>query len=185
MHARALLAIPVAAILAGDVLARAGGPSEALLRPAWSEVAWPFRIDQWGTGRAFRCDAAHCGAELMLYLRPKVGFCNCTTGVADDDEIDRVGDITLIDGVPTALAPGKPVTVGFMRGRTRPFQVDTRFARRHHALAVALSSSCDAVVATLDSTSDIAPAQEQAALAFLAGDGVQRWAKESTGSAVQ
>ena len=33
-------------------------------RPVWTEVAWPFPIDQWGKGKAFRCKAADCGAEV-------------------------------------------------------------------------------------------------------------------------
>jgi hypothetical protein len=52
-------------------------------RAIWAEVKWPFPIDQWGTGRAFACRAADCGAEAELYLRAKLGSCNCTTGVAD------------------------------------------------------------------------------------------------------
>jgi hypothetical protein len=120
----------------------------------------------------------------MLYLRAKVGFCNCKTGVADDDEIDRVGDLSLIDGDPAALAPGKAVVVGFMTGRTRPFRISSRFTHRD-ALAIALQSTCDAVVATLDSPTDIAPAQEQAALTFLRDAPVQNWARENTGLVVQ
>src|SRR5262249_55444170 len=57
---------------------------------AWREVKWPFLLDQWGTGRAFQCQAADCGVALTMYLRPKIGFCNCATGVSDDAELDRV-----------------------------------------------------------------------------------------------
>ena len=56
----------------------------AIARPVWSEVRWPFPIDQWGTGRAFNCKAADCGGAAKLYLRAKIGFCDCTSGVADD-----------------------------------------------------------------------------------------------------
>jgi hypothetical protein len=27
-------------------------------RPVWTEVLWPFPMDQWGKGKAFRCKAA-------------------------------------------------------------------------------------------------------------------------------
>src|SRR5215831_8885475 len=64
-------------------------------RAVWTEDAWPFPIDQWGQGWAFQCKAADCGADVNLYLRPKIGFCNCQTGVADDAELDRVGDVDL------------------------------------------------------------------------------------------
>src|SRR5580704_17376624 len=62
-------------------------------RPVWTEAAWPFPVDQWGGGWAFQCKAADCGIDVKLYLRPKIGFCNCQTGVADDEELDRVGDL--------------------------------------------------------------------------------------------
>src|SRR5271170_2723212 len=58
----------------------------------WREIAWPFPRDGWPAGRAFHCDTASCGAEVELYVRPKIGFCNCNSGVADDDEVDRVAD---------------------------------------------------------------------------------------------
>jgi hypothetical protein len=58
-------------------------------RAAWREIAWPFPRDGWPAGRAFRCDEAGCGADIELYVRPKLGFCNCESGVADDDEVDR------------------------------------------------------------------------------------------------
>src|ERR1700710_309898 len=68
-------------------------------RPAaagWREIAWPFPRDGWPAGRAFHCDAALCGEATELYVRPKIGFCNCDSGVADDDEVDRVADLDLI-----------------------------------------------------------------------------------------
>src|SRR5579864_2987677 len=64
--------------------------------PVWTEITWPFPTDQWGEGWAYECKAADCGTDVTLYLRPKIGFCNCQTGVADDPELDRVGDIDLI-----------------------------------------------------------------------------------------
>jgi hypothetical protein len=186
MHARALLAVPFAALLASDTSATGSAarlPSDA--PAAWTEVEWPFRMDQWGHGRAFHCAAAHCGAELDLYLRAKVGFCNCATGVSTDDEIDRVGDTELIEGAKVALAPGHAVTVGFMRGRVRPFRVDNRFASPQAALAIALNNKCDAVVATVVGREALTPVQEQAALAFLSGEKVQSWARNTTGVETQ
>ena len=49
--------------------------------PVWQEVAWPFPMDQWGKGKAFRCKATDCGTEVNVYVRAKIGFCNCTSGV--------------------------------------------------------------------------------------------------------
>src|SRR5579859_2778253 len=62
----------------------------------WEEIAWPFPRDGWPAGRAFRCGPADCGADVEVYVRPKIGFCNCASGVADDDEVDRVADVDMI-----------------------------------------------------------------------------------------
>ena len=78
----------------------------------WREISWPFPRDGWPAGRAFRCDA--CGGGLgavELYVRPKIGFCNCTTGVADDDEVDRVADLDLISAQFEPREPGSAVRV--------------------------------------------------------------------------
>ena len=63
-------------------------------RPVWTEAQWPFAADEWGKGKAFRCEAANCGVEVNLYIRAKIGFCNCTTGVSDDEELDRLADFS-------------------------------------------------------------------------------------------
>ena len=62
--------------------------SIAAVRPVWTEVQWPFPVDPWGKGKAFRCKAGDCGSEVNLYVRAKLGFCNCTTGIADDTDLD-------------------------------------------------------------------------------------------------
>src|SRR6266851_1558888 len=94
----------------------------AELEPAWTEFKWPFPVDQWGIGRAFVCKPAECGVEVNVYLRPKIGFCKCATGVDDDDELERVGDTALIDA-NTALAPGRVIEVAAMKGRSRAYGV--------------------------------------------------------------
>ena len=125
------------------------GRALAAEAPAWSEAKWPFLIDQWGTGRAFRCAAAECGVAAELYLRPKIGFCNCATGVADDDDIDRVGGIDILGSSFAALGVGQPVTVGWMKGRVRSYLVSGAAAPARFALAIAYADKCDVVVATV------------------------------------
>src|SRR5215510_15130403 len=85
----------------------------------WSEVKWPFLLDQWGIGKAFRCAAADCGQAMMIYLRPKIGFCNCATGVSDDAELDRVGDVDLIGQRFAPIGDGRPIAVAWMNGASR------------------------------------------------------------------
>ena len=148
---------------------------------AWTETKWPFLIDQWGLGNAYQCKAADCGAEITVYLRAKVGFCNCTTGIAEDDEIDRVGDMNLVGWQWSAHALGAPVTVGWMKGRSRAFAVEGRDRRERHALTVAVSNKCDAVVATVVADRPISSDIERAAMDFLGSRPVLQWAAANTG----
>ena len=108
-----------------------------------ARATWPFPIDQWGQGWAYRCKAADCGTEVDLYLRPKIGFCNCQTGVADDAELDRVGDVELFGGESSALGPGRPITVHGMKGRSRGYAVGAPPARS--VLSFAFNNRCDVV----------------------------------------
>jgi hypothetical protein len=136
-------------------------------QPVWTETTWPFPVDQWGGGWAFQCKAADCGTDVNLYLRPKIGFCNCQTGVADDEELDRVGDVDLVGSGRSALGPGRPIAVRSMKGRSRGYDVGTPSTRP--VLSLAFNSRCDVTVATVVAAGDPI-AQEQAVLEFLNGD---------------
>jgi hypothetical protein len=146
---------------------------------SWSEIKWPFPLDQWGTGRAFRCSAAGCGVAVEIFLRPKLGFCNCATGVSDDAELDRVGDLELLSDKFEGLGEGRPVAVAWMRGRSRPYRVAIPYASPRTALAIAFNDKCDVIVATV--LADQVAAAERAALAFLNSDLVRRWAERELG----
>jgi hypothetical protein len=148
----------------------------------WTEVQWPFRMDEWGIGRAFVCKAADCGSDVALYLRAKVGFCNCTSGVTDDDELDRVGDLPLLSNAFVGLAEGRGVAVAGMSGRSRTYQVNLPLWHSQTAVAVVLHAKCDAVVATIVADRDRLAAAEQNGLAFLGGPSVLQWAKMALGS---
>jgi hypothetical protein len=143
-------------------------------QPVWTEGTWPFPIDQWGGGWAFQCKAADCGIDVNLYLRPKIGFCNCETGVADDEELDRVSDVDLIGRERSPLGPGWPITAPWTDGRSRSrgYAVGAPAAGAPSAksvLSLAFNSHCDVVVATIVA-GDEPVAQEQAVLEFLNGD---------------
>src|SRR6478609_8625078 len=97
------------------------GPTAGAVHPAWSEVQWPFPLDQWGKGKAYRCKAADCGTEVTVYVRAKIGFCNCSTGVSDDEELDRISDYDLLGNRLVPLTSGRPIAVAWMKGRSRPF----------------------------------------------------------------
>jgi hypothetical protein len=136
-------------------------------RPVWTESTWPFPVDQFGGGWAFQCKAANCGTNVNLYLRPKLGFCNCQTGVADDEELDRVGDVDLVGSGGSALGPGRTIAVRSMKGRSRAYEVNAPSAKS--VLSIAFNSRCDVTVATVVADGDPV-AQEQAVLEFLNGD---------------
>jgi hypothetical protein len=157
------------------------GRALAAETPTWSEIKWPFAIDQWGTGRAFRCTAAECGVAADLYLRPKIGFCNCATGVADDDDVDRVGDVDILGNSFVALGPGKPVAIGWMKGRSRSYLLTGQGLQARFTLAIAYADKCDVVVATVVVVAGRPAAAEAAALAFLNGAPALDWVKAQLG----
>ena len=176
-----VVALSMAGVLAGDSMTLGAGqqPADAGNPATWSEVKWPFPLDQWGVGRAFRCQAVECGADISLYLRAKLGFCNCATGVSDDAELDRVGDLELLSAKFNGLREGRAITVGWMKGRSRPYRVAMRYGSPRTALAIAFNDKCDVVVATI--VADDILAAERAALGFLNGDLVLRWAEKELG----
>jgi len=170
-------------LLAGDAATVGVDRTEGVgaRSPAWTEVKWPFPLDQWGNGRAFRCAAADCGIEINVYLRAKIGFCNCSTGVSDDDELDRVGDLELFSDKFVGLTDGRTVAVGWMSGRSRPYHVTIPYAPARNILAVAFNDKCDVVVATVVADDDRLAAAERPALDFLNGALVLDWTKTELG----
>jgi hypothetical protein len=168
------------ALVSGDGLASNVSPSRTL-QPHWSEVKWPFPIDQWGTGRAFRCGAEACGETVVLYLRPKIGFCNCRKGVYDDAELDRVDDMALLGPEFSGIGESQVVSVGWMKGRSRIFTVSGPYQPPSAAAAIAFNDKCDVVVATVTAEPDPAAGVPQA-LQFLNTDLVLRWARAELGS---
>jgi hypothetical protein len=140
----------------------------------WQEIAWPFPRDGWPAGKAFRCGVAACGAEVELYVRPKMGFCNCDRGVTDDDEVDRVADLDLMSQHFAPLAAGDIVRVADMPGRIRAYDLKMSDGVRHIAVGVAVSRRCDLLVVVAHGSGD-APAMRHAALDFLARSEMTHW----------
>jgi hypothetical protein len=154
------------------------GPAAGAAEAIWSEAAWPFPLDQWGKGKAYRCKAANCGTEVNVYIRAKIGFCNCATGVADDEELDRISDFDLFGNTLSPLAPGREISVAWMKGRSRPFAIA---AGAHSALSVGFNDRCDAIIATAVLGNDKPAAVEPAVLEFLNSRTVIRWAELTLG----
>ncbi|UPK36739.1 hypothetical protein IVB18_05150 [Bradyrhizobium sp. 186] len=164
------IALVVAALGASGVGAYQLAPAEKSVH--WREIAWPFPRDGWPAGRAFRCDGTCAGAEL--YVRAKLGFCNCDRGVADDDEVDRVADLDLISPRFAATASGKEVYIGDLRGRARHYDLDMPDGVRHAAIGIAVSRRCDLLVAVTQGRGETMAVQH-ATLAFLGTQEMKRW----------
>jgi hypothetical protein len=177
--------LAVAICLAGLVLAggaavvasQSATPQAAT--PPFAEVKWPFPMDQWGLGRAYRCSPQDCGTEVMLYMRAKIGFCNCSTGVSDDAELERVADIELLNEEFSAPGAGHEIAVAWMKGRSRPYDVPGRAPAS--TLALAFNDHCDVIVATAVVPDGPAARVEPAVLAFLNSPTVIHWAEKVLG----
>ena len=141
----------------------------------WQEMSWPFPRDGWPAGKAFRCGAAACGSEVEVYVRPKIGFCNCDRGVTDDDEVDRVADLDLMSERFAPLAPGDVIRIADMPGRVRAYDLNMSDALRHSAVGVAVSRRCDLLVAVAHGRGEASEVR-RAALTFLARSEMTRWA---------
>jgi hypothetical protein len=178
-------ALTVACVLAGGLVAGQAAVLDRGVdvwpRPVWTETKWPFAFDAWPAGRAFRCAAAACGAEASVFIRPKVGFCNCSIGVADDDEVDRVGDLVLVSERYRPTGEGRPIAIGSMSGRARAFAIEPAQQPIRYAVGAAVSKRCDALVATLVSDRPISASLERAAFDLLNREPVVGWAEASVG----
>jgi hypothetical protein len=150
-------------------------------RPVFAEVPWPFPIDQWGKGKAFGCRAADCGANVKLYLRAKIGFCNCDSGVADDSELDRMSDFYLIGGAVTPLGAGRPVQIGGMKGRSRAYTLNGSDATGRSAISIAFNDRCDMAVATVVLPHDRPGLIEPGVIVFLNSPAALRWVETTLG----
>ncbi len=163
-----------------------GAPSPADSRPptaskpVWTAAAWPFPTDAWGKGKAFRCPAAHCGTDVTLYLRAKIGMCGCITSI-DDDGVERGSDLDLLAADRTSLGAGRPIDVRWMKGRSRTFALAGSGATARSAVAIAFHDRCDMVVATASVGDDVPQRQEAAVIEVLNRDVVLRWAEVTLG----
>jgi hypothetical protein len=167
------------AIVAGVVLSGFAAYVGASVRvEGWQEIAWPFPRDGWPPGRAYRCPARFCGGEMELYVRPKIGFCNCDSGVADDEEVDRVADLDLISERFRPLEPGQVVRIADMPGRMRSYDLQMPDRSQRQAVGMAVSQHCDLMVAVVQGKA-AADALQRMALDFLSSSSTMRWMKSA------
>jgi hypothetical protein len=184
---RAPFAISIAAAIVVAGSAAAWGvwalaiPSAAppgAMEPVWTEAKWPFLQDQWGIGKAFVCVAADCGVKIDLFIRPKIGFCNCSTGVSDDKELERVADTDFVSPKVRPLGPSSPVKIGWMRGLSRAYLASEE---KTNLLSVAFNDECDVVVVVASLGKADPNAVAPAVLSFLGSTPMVLWAKKELG----
>jgi hypothetical protein len=174
--ALAIIVVALGAAVVGYAAFRRAEPASG-----WREVAWRFPVDQWGTGKAFSCRRADCGHEVSLYLRAKLGSCNCARGVADDDDLDRMSDFDLLGNEVSPLAPGKPIKVGIMKGRVRAYALTASGGYTSDVISVVVNDRCDMIVATAVLSHDRLEKVEPAIIAFLNSPTILHWAEAAIG----
>jgi hypothetical protein len=167
-------AVAVAALALGALSGVAAYENAWPRAGSWQEISWPFPRDGWPAGRAFRCTAASCGGDIEVYVRPKIGFCNCDRGVADDDEVDRVADLDLLSERFAPIEAGKVVRVADMPGRIRAYDLRMTDGAQHAAIGIAVSRRCDLLVAVAQGRGEAAGVR-RVALEFLGLKDVTRW----------
>ena len=116
-----------------------------------------------------------------MYVRPKIGFCNCEAGVADDDEVDRVADLDLMSERFVALEPGQVIRIAGMPGRLRSYDLQMADGSRHSAVGIAVSRRCDLMVAVAQGKGT-APEVQRVALEFLGSNEMGRWMVSAMGT---
>ena len=173
----------VAAIVFAAFLSRefANESAAHAFHPVWVEANWPFPVDPWGKGKAFQCRAADCGSDVQLYVRAKLGFCNCVTGIADDKDLEQMGDLALIGSQVEPLDVGRQITVGSMHGRSRTYGVRGTQHRQGSAISLAFNQRCDMVAALVLLQHGDATSMEPVVLDFLNSETVLKWTETTLG----
>lgn len=116
---------------------------------------------------------------MDLYVRPKLGSCNCATGVASDEDLDRMSDFDLLGGEVSPVAGGWPITVGWMKGRSRVYALAPH--SRGSAISVVINDRCDMIVATVVVSAGLPGTIEPSVIDFLNSKPMLHWAELELG----
>lgn len=188
MNRRGVAAVAVGLALLGGAggaaMSRAGLIGPGLVgktASAWQEVAWPFPRDAWPSGRAFRCHSTVCGGDVEVAIRPKLGFCNCATGVSGDSEVDAVSDVDMISEDFAPQHSGTPVTIATMAGRTRVYTLRMPDGSSRPAAGLAISAKCDVVVAASQGDAAGSDGAQAAIASLIASPPMTAWLRSLLG----
>ena len=114
------------------------------LPEGWRPVDWPLIKDQFDAGLALECLGSGCANFSAVTVRAKIGFCNCVSGVSDDDELERIGDAGAISEAYVPLGAGQETVVDGLKGRERLYRLNDQPV----LLSLAYSHRCDAIAVT-------------------------------------
>ena len=89
-----------------------------------------------------------------------------------------MADLRLMGEKTSALAAGSPISVAWMKGRSRAYATQRL---KSSALAIAFNDRCDAVVATAIVAHPRPAPIEPSVVAFLNSETVIRWAEVTLG----
>jgi hypothetical protein len=100
--------------------------------------------------------------------------------VADDEDLDRMGDLVLVGDV-SPLGSGRPISVAWMKGRSRAYTLNARNPAGKTAISVVYNERCDMIAATAVLGHDRPAATEPSVIEFLNSNTVMRWAEVTLG----
>jgi hypothetical protein len=174
-----VVAVIAAAVVLGAVISTlvpVAGPADVDMRDlpdGWTQTNWPFLKDQFGAGVAFECRAPICENAVRVTIRPKIGFCNCVTGVSDDEELARIGDVDLVRPGLVARDAGREIEVGRLNGRSRLYSPAGSESALDQVRSIAFNNRCDVVVATASGAETVDG--DARVMAFLRSDAILSW----------
>ena len=101
--------------------------------------------------------------------------------MADDEDLDRMGDLDLLVGEVSPLGAGRLIGVAWMKGRSRAYTLSAPNALGKTVISVVFNERCDMVAATAVLGHDRSAAIDSGVIEFLNGNTVMRWAEITLG----
>jgi hypothetical protein len=91
-----------------------------------------------------------------------------------------MGDLALVGDV-SPLGTGRPISIAWMKGRSRAYTLNARNPRGKTVISVVFNERCDMISATAVLGHDRPLGIEPSVIQFLNGNTVMRWAEISLG----
>jgi hypothetical protein len=92
-----------------------------------------------------------------------------------------MSDFDLVGGEVAPLGAGRPITIDWMKGRSRAYTLAARNSAGKSAISVVFNDRCDMIVATVVLPHDRPATIEPGVMAFLNSRPVVHWAEVALG----